>query len=238
MAIAIVSERIRATERAALEKEGFTVLICPPSPLLAAPISHHPDALMALLDHRLYCYEGYYRENSSFFDALTALCPHLEIHRLPDAPGRLYPSDCTYNLLRIGRHVFYNPKGLSPLLAEACEKEGFRLHSVHQGYAACTVCAIDGQHAITADIGMAKALMREKISVLKIREGGISLPPYAHGFIGGASGCHGQRVYFFGDISTHPDHHQIMHFLSEAGFAPISLSSEPLCDLGGILFIE
>ena len=238
MALAIVSERIREKEKNALEAEGFTVLSCPSSPLLPPPIAHHPDAIMALLGKTLYCYEGYYRENAAFFKSLIAACPHLSIQPLKDAQTNFYPGDCAYNLLCIGRHAFYNPKGLSSALSKACEVAGFFTHSVHQGYAACTVCALGDQHAITADSGMAKALMREGFSVLQIAEGGISLPPYESGFIGGASGCYKKKVCFFGDITKHPSHKEIARFLSEAGFTPVSLSQEPLCDLGSILFIE
>ena len=238
MALAIVSERIKAQEKAALEAEGFSVLSCPASPLLPPPIAHHPDAIMALLGKTLYCYEGYYKENAAFFEALAKACPHLTVQTLKDAQTSLYPGDCAYNLLFIGRHAFFNPKGLSPALSEACEADGFFIHPVHQGYAACTVCALGDRHAITADGGMEKALRREGISVLKIAEGGISLPPYESGFIGGASGCYEKKVYFFGNITKHPSHKEIARFLSQAGFLPVSLSKEPLCDLGGILFIE
>lgn len=238
MALAIVSERIKAQEKAALENEGFTVLSCPSSPLLPPPIAHHPDAIMAVLGKELYCYEGYYKENTAFFEVLAAACPHLTVRPLKDAQTSLYPGDCAYNLLSIGRHAFYNPKGLSAALSLACEKDGLISHHVHQGYAACTVCVVGDRLAITADSGMEKALAHEGISVLKIAEGGISLPPYASGFIGGASGCYEKKVYFFGDITKHPSHKEIARFLSEAGFIPVSLSEDPLCDLGGILFIE
>jgi hypothetical protein len=84
----------------------------------------------------------------------------------------------------------------------------------------------------------ARALAAAGIRVLKIREGGISLPPYAHGFIGGASGCFGGTVYFYGDLHTHPDGAAMEDFIGAAGFFAKSLSKEPLIDLGGMLFIE
>ena len=238
MALAIVSERIREEDRSALEKEGFSILPCPRQPLLPAPIADHPDAILAILGESLYCYEGYKNANADFFSALTALRPNLKVIMLPDAPAGAYPRDCAYNLLCLGRQVFYNPKGISPALACACEAEGFLAHAVHQGYAACTVRAIGEGHAITADAGMARALEATGIRVLKIREGGISLPPYAHGFIGGASGCFGGKVYFYGDLHAHPDGAAMEEFIRAAGFSAKSLSAEPLIDLGGMLFIE
>ena len=238
MALAIVSEKIREEDRASLEREGFSVLPCPRLPCLPAPIADQPDAILVILGESLYCYEGYKNANADFFSALTALRPNLKVITLPDAPAGAYPRDCAYNLLCLDRQVFYNPKGISPLLARTLEKKGFLAHPVHQGYAACTVRAIGRGHAITADAGMARALEAAGIHVLKIREGGIALPPYAHGFIGGASGCFGGRVYFYGDLRLHPDGEAMEDFIRAAGFSAKSLSKEPLIDLGGMLFIE
>lgn len=238
MALAIVSEKIREEDRAALKSAGFSILPCPRFSNLPAPIADHPDAILAILGERLYCYEGYRNANADFFATLTELRPNLKIIALPDAPAGAYPRDCAYNLLCLGRQIFYNPKGISPALARACEEEGFSAHTVHQGYTACTVRAIGESHAITADAGMTRALAAAGIRVLKIREGGISLPPYAHGFIGGASGYFGGTVYFYGDLHTHPDGAAMEDFIGAAGFFAKSLSKEPLIDLGGMLFIE
>ncbi len=238
MPTAIVSERTSIAHRRALEREGFAVLICPVSRWLPDPIAHHPDMVMALLGETFFCYEGYFAENGAFFSALSALCPHIRVVGLSDAPGARFPADCAYNLLKMGKSVFFNPKGLAPTLANVISHRGLKACHTRQGYAACTVRALGDRYAITSDAGMAAALADEGISVLSIREGNISLPPYAHGFIGGASGCFQNTAYFLGDLAAHPDYDAMRHFASEAGFSLRSLSSEPLCDLGGIHFIE
>lgn len=238
MALAIVSKKISAPCRTALAKEGFSVLSCPSHKRLPAPIAHHPDMLMARIGKNLFCHEEYRRENAPFFSELSSLCSHIQVIGLPDAPGERYPKDCAYNFLRMGEKAFFNPKGLSPALMQTLSAYGLHACHTHQGYTACTVRALGAHHAITADQGMAAALTREEISVLPIREGHIALPPYAHGFIGGASGCFQNTVYFLGDYTAHPDAEVMRRFADEAGFALKSLSCEPLCDLGGILFIE
>ena len=238
MPIAIVSEKANAEIRAALMREGFSVFSCPASSRLSAPIAHHPDMLMAILGKTVFCHENYRRENAVFFSSLMALRPESQIVGLPDAPEKTYPKDCAYNLLRMGERVFFNPQGLSPSLAYICREKGLLACHTRQGYAACTVRALGHDHAITADRGMAKILRREGICVLTVGEHGIALPPYANGFIGGASGCFGNTVYFFGKIETHPDYGAIRSFAIDAGFVLKSLSEEPLHDLGGILFIE
>ena len=108
---------------------------------------------------------------------------------------------------------------------------------VKQGYPACTALKISENAAITADKGMAKALRCEGISVLEIENGSISLPPYEYGFIGGAGEAHGDKVYFFGDIHTHPEGDRLVSFIEENGKTANSLSDGKLCDLGGMIFL-
>ena len=103
-----------------------------------------------------------------------------------------------------------------------------------QGYPACSVLHF-GNSAITADRGLAQVLSENGIKVTLIRPGYISLPPYEYGFIGGASGVVDKNVYFFGDLSTHPDCEIIRKAVIAEGYAPISLSDEKLADFGGII---
>ena len=63
----------------------------------------------------------------------------------------------------------------------------------------------------------------------------VKLAGYSYGFIGGASGVVDNKVYFFGDIKKHPDCDAICDAITNEGFIPVSLSDEPLRDLGGII---
>ena len=92
--------------------------------------------------------------------------------------------------------------------------------------------------AITADRGMAEILKKHGIRATLIEHGGISLPPYEYGFIGGAGEVHDGKLYFFGDVNTHPDKDKIMSAAESEGLTVISLCAGVLRDLGGILFTE
>jgi len=92
--------------------------------------------------------------------------------------------------------------------------------------------------AITADEGMRRVLEKEGIRVYKIENGGISLPPYEYGFIGGCGGASSGKLFFFGDPSTHPSYGIISEAAKKEGLKIIPLSSGVLRDLGGILFID
>ena len=123
---------------------------------------------------------------------------------------------------------------MSSKIKEMADRLGYEICHTNQGYPACSVLAF-GNNAITADRGLARVLEQKGIDVTLIESGGISLPPHEYGFIGGASGVVGKRVYFFGNILSHPNGQLIVSRISEAGFTPVSLSDEPLGDFGGII---
>lgn len=232
MITAIVSALASEKCTEALFLRGFSVLRCPKGPQ-DAPLCHHPDMQLARLGADIFCSEDFFLTGADFFSALTKK-PRV----LPDAAGARYPEDCAYNLLVMGNAFFYNPKSIAPALLQAAKARGFHAYPTKQGYAACTVCPLGAHHAITADAGMAKVLSAAGIEVLRIGAEGIALSPYEHGFIGGAGGIYKDTVYFYGDISRHPDYQKMNAFAKAAGYTLVSLSEEPLSDLGGILFIE
>ncbi len=238
MAIAIVSEKASPACLRALKNRGYSLLPCPVGKTQPAPLAYHPDMHLARLGEHIFCAEDFFLENGDFFRSLQALGKAPRILTLPDRAGARYPEDCAYNLLTVGDAVFYNPKSIAPSLLSAAEALGYRLYPTKQGYAACTVFPLGAHRAITADEGMARVLADAGIEVLRISEGAIALPPYAYGFIGGCGGRDGDLAFFYGKIEGHPDYPAIKKFAEEAKISLVSLSDEPLCDLGGILFIE
>ena len=108
--------------------------------------------------------------------------------------------------------------------------------SVNQGYAACSCLCFRGL-VITADRGIARAL-DGVCDTLLIKPGGISLPPYGTGFIGGASGADGDKVLFVGDIAAHPDGERMVSALESRGAKCASLGGGELFDVGGIKFLD
>ena len=110
---------------------------------------------------------------------------------------------------------------------------------VNQGYCACAAAACADGALITADRGIASAAFRAGIPCLTIRPGHIMLPGYGDGdggFIGGASGLCGDRLYFSGDPHSHPDGEAICDFCREHGTEVVPLTGGKLFDGGGIVF--
>lgn len=235
---AIVDQRISRECERTLSILGFSVIKLPPASLLSPPIASHTDMLLfhhgsTLISSTYYCDEAPY-VFSDIHDALPSLKLVFADEKFSDA----YPHDAIFNALVMGNRIFIKTDTASSALIEYARKAGLEVFHVNQGYPACTTLALTECDAITADHGMANVLKALGISVTEIENGGISLPPYEYGFIGGTAGVFDGRVYFLGDVSTHPDKDKILSAIENAGLTHISLSGEELRDLGGILFLE
>ena len=238
MTLALIDERMSLAARTALEKCGFHTLPVPASPRLPEATRSHPDMLLFRLGNEIFTEERYLIENESFFKELLSLVPWLKIITISESLSAQYPFDCVLNLLAMGDRLYLKIDSVSHTILSAAERVGLRMLAVKQGYPACTVLALGNSHAITADRGMARALAADGVEVLEIRNEGILLPPYDYGFIGGAAGVYGNKVYFIGDCATHPDGKSIHAFIEAAGYTVVSLDCGKLRDLGRIIFID
>ena len=110
---------------------------------------------------------------------------------------------------------------------------------VRQGYARCSSAVVDGRSVITADPGIAAALMKlGDVDVLTVEPGHVLLPGFDYGFIGGASGRVGDELIFSGDLSAHPDFRAIEAFADQRGVRLKCFPEFPLTDIGSIIEIS
>lgn len=231
---ALVDERISDKCLDSLKSYGFLPIKLPKIEGLPTPIASHTDIITFNIHGKLFFSKSYF---DAFFDVLSPLFSE-NIIVTPEMQGGKYPLDAIFNGLLIGDKLFCKCDTFSKEILAHAKKLGIKVISVKQGYPACTALKISENAAVTADRGMANALRGEGISVLDIENGGIYLPPYEYGFIGGAGALYGDTVFFLGDISKHPYADKILSFIKENGKRAVSLSDEPLSDLGGIVFIE
>ena len=212
---------------------GYTPIKLPPMPTLPIAIASHTDILAFKINTRIFLSRAY-------FDMFTSILSPLKDYNLiltDESQGVNYPLDAIFNGLIMGDRLFCKKDSFSKEILAFCERIGMQIIPTKQGYPACTVLKISENAAITADRGMQKALLGAGIDVLLIDNGDISLPPYEYGFIGGAGEARGDDVYFFGDINSHRDAKKIIDFIEKHGKRAVSLSSNPLSDLGGMIFI-
>lgn len=232
----IVDERISLPCERALLLGGYRVLKLPRDSHLGEAVCSHPDTVLFYADGEIITTAEYCDEALCFFSDMREYCPAVKLSFTADERRASYPQDCIMNALVIGKKIFAKTDTLSIDIKEFAKEHGFTLVHTKQGYPACAVLTF-GNSAITADKGMAAVLEREGVNVTLVREGYIQLDGCDYGFIGGASGVIGDKVYFFGDISAHPDGELICDTISRAGYTPISLSDEPLRDMGGMILL-
>ena len=237
MKIAIVDYRLSEECRHALSEEGFHVMKTEADNRLSPAISGHADMLFCSIGGALVTTRGYFEAHRGFFERLRAALPSLELITTCDNVSKTYPHDAKMNLLFTGDKVYANTATASVEALALAEAIGCSLVKVKQGYPACT-SLIASSTAITADRGMARVFSREGLNVCLIKDGGILLPPYEYGFIGGTCGIFRDKIYFCGALEYHPDGEKIAAACRDAGFTPISLGTGALLDVGGILFLE
>ena len=199
----------------------FDIRLLPPSSRLPAPVSCHPDMLIASAGSELVVCRYYYEENESVFNGV-------KVSLTDESHGAEYPADVLLNCFELCGKVY----GREASASKYIKQKAANFVNVKQGYAHCSTL-IFGDHAVTADEGIFKALTDNGADALKIRPGHIDLPGYGCGFIGGASFCFGNTVYFFGSLSTHPDGEMIREFITSRGYGIEELVKRPLIDLGG-----
>lgn len=236
MKVIIVDNRISKKCEKSLEKEGFYLIKLPPDPHLGAAVASHPDTVLFYADGEIITTADYCDAAAYVFSDIREIAPNVRISFTDDRRNDRYPEDCIMNALVIGQRIFCKTDTVSQAICAFAIDRGYELIHTNQGYPACSVLAF-GNNAITSDVGLASLLQKNGISTTLISQGGISLPPYQYGFIGGASGVVGSKIYFFGDIGTHPDGKAICDAIISAGYTPVSLSDEGLCDFGGIILL-
>ncbi|MBR2381425.1 MAG: hypothetical protein IKA84_02900 [Clostridia bacterium] len=211
----------------ALKQDGYEVIPLAPFGALATPVDTHADMLIFNVDDTVFIHKDY---------EIDLNCAQ-KIIKIDGPISSKYPNDILLNIAIVGKNTFCNTKYASKTILNYLEKNNFSIHHVAQGYTHCSTCIVSENALISADTGIVEAAQRVGIDALKVSEGNISLPPYNHGFIGGASGKNGDKIYFCGSLSFHPDGEKIRNFCIKYGKSPVELSNSPLVDVGGILFI-
>lgn len=164
--------------------------------------------------------------------------------------GPEYPEDAAYNAAAIGRFFIHNTRWTSPALLDRARAAGLDVVSVRQGYTKCSCVTVGERALITADEGILRTLRAyneevlqetgdagETLDLLQIEGGHVRLEGYEYGFLGGASGCVENTVYFNGDLSAHPDCRRICDFIEGHGLHVRYFEGEPLTDIGSVIWL-
>ncbi|MBR6808443.1 MAG: hypothetical protein IKM46_08730 [Clostridia bacterium] len=217
-------------------QEEFEVLFLPPDKKLDTPVSSHADMNVFILGRKTVISRAYGEENPWLIERLRENCA-LDVILSDGERGGKYPYDIMLNVLVCDKVCFSLKKYTCREIIELIDENNMRHINVKQGYAACSSLAF-GKYIVTSDTGIHKAAESAGIESLLISSGAITLEGYSEGFIGGASGVCGNKIYFAGDVLTHPDGEKILRFIEKGGFEAVSLSEDGLTDVGGIKFLK
>ena len=233
--LAIAGSGLSQKCKDAIRSFGAELIILKNNPMLEDRVAHHADLSALFLGDTLLTHENTASDNPDFVKKAKARGYKVEI--IPEKLGKNYPDDILLNCLVVGKYIFARADKISSSVIEYAEKNGYSVINVKQGYARCTACPVADKGIITADAGIAKAARGAGLDVLEIQDGEVTLGGFPYGFIGGACGAADNKLLFAGDISKHPDGEKIIEFCRLHGIDAISLSDEPLCDVGSIFFI-
>jgi len=213
----------------ALRKCGADVIVPSSDSALPSPVMRHADMICchAAQNTLVTCDDELAEKLAAF--GIIAL-------RSDSKPEDKYPDDCILNCLSTGELAVGRASSLDKKLRQVLEDKGARLLDVRQGYARCSAAVVDERSFITADKGIAASLERAGCDVLLISPGGIELPGYDTGFIGGCCGkLSAHRMLFHGNPMTHPDGTEILSFLHARGVEAQCLHDGLLTDFGGFI---
>ena len=237
MSTALVDERISVSSERGLLLRGFRVIKIPAEQNLGVAVKSHPDMILFHHKNKIITTADYCEKFSYIFSDIREYSDTISFTFTDDSFSPKYPGDVIFNALTVNNKIFLKKDSISNAVIEYAKSMNMKIVHVNQGYPACVTLAFKNS-AVTADYGMAKVLRDEGIKVTFISNGDISLPPHEYGFIGGASGAFGDTVYFLGNIDLHRDREKIKSAIQDEGMKFVSLSNEPLSDLGRIIFID
>lgn len=206
------------------------VFVINPNENLACPVASHVDMNLCVIDSTVFLPKGSTLKNI-FSDY------GYKVKFISEDLVKKYPFDARLNCKAVGNTVILNRKTVSKDILDYCVNTGKIIIDVPQGYAACSTVALSETAFITSDKGIYNALVNNGLNPLLIKEGYIEIEEYDYGFIGGASGFVGDTLYFFGDISTHPDYEKIKTYLDKNNVKFKAFDGK-LTDIGGVFDLK
>ena len=147
-----------------------------------------------------------------------------------------YPSDIHLNAFAFKNIFIHNLRHTDQVILDYYKRAGYELVNIKQGYAKCS-CLVTNDFIITSDGGIYESL-RDLIPIYKIDHGQIKLQNFNYGFIGGANGVLGKKIFFTGDFSHHSSNEKILKIISNYDYEIEILSKVPIEDYGTIFFIK
>ncbi len=232
----VISQEVSKEERFALQQAVGEVILFPPDRNISESVRCHPDMIFAVLDGKLFLSREYYLTNTAIVDKIARF-GGFDVAPMEGKRGAEYPLDVGFNAA-VGRDfIICRVDVVCPSLLNYAKSRGYRIIPVKQGYAGCS-CIVTDAAVLTFDLGIAAALKKHKIPVLPLHNGGIMLPGYNCGFLGGAGGFSEGTVYLLGNAETLPCYADLRQFADKNKYKIVSLANNAVTDYGGIKIFQ
>ncbi len=213
-----------------IEKLGIEPIFTTKSTNVRRGIQNHADLCFCPLENDYFLLSD---EQTALYEKLTEIGYNTEI--ISDKLTADYPNDVFLNCVRIGKHIFYNPKTVSSEILSFIENKGLISVTVKQGYTKCSIAPVSVDSFITDDISIGSRGAEFGFDVLVINKGDIKLKKFDYGFIGGATGKISEdKILITGNAKKLSDYDKIKKFLFRHNVELIELSDGQVEDIGSI----
>ena len=192
-------------------------------------LDNHPDILVHPLPNGDLVVD---RDN---FDYYKKIFPDKKVIPSYLSLSAKYPRDIHLNVFAFKKIFIHNLKHTDQVILDYYKNRGYEMVNIKQGYAKCS-CLVTHDFVITSDGGIYETL-KDLIPIYKIDHGQIKLQNFNYGFIGGATGVLGKKIFFTGDFSHHSSHEEILKIINKYDYEIEILSKDPIEDYGSIYII-
>ena len=229
MTYVLVAENFPEESAEKLKKYGRVVRTKTNARVLKG-LDTHPDILVHPLP------SGYLVVDRDNFDYYKEIFGDKKVIPSHSSLSGKYPSDIHLNAFAFKKIFIHNLKHTDQVILDHYKNRGYELVNIKQGYAKCS-CLVTEDFVITSDGGIYESL-RDLIPIYKIDHGQIKLQNFNYGFIGGATGALGKKIFFTVDLSHHSSYEEILKIINEYDYEIEILSKDPIEDYGTIFFIK
>lgn len=166
---------------------------------LPSQVDDHPDMMIHPIDYNTLIIEksvfNYYKSLKDYGKNI------IKSYRILDFK---YPKDIYLNVSRVGDYYFHKENYIDENLKKQLDKINAKEILVKQGYSRCSTMVIGENTVITQDLKLHKKYISLGLKSYLLPPGGITLPGYDTGFIGGTCGMINRReLIFYGDIDNY-----------------------------------
>lgn len=228
MKYVIVAENFPEDSAEKLKKYGEVVRTRANKNLLKG-LDTHTDILVHPLS------KGEFVVDRDNFEYYKKFFPDKKVIPSHSSLSKKYPKDVPLNAFTFKNYFIHNLKFTDKVLLDYYKNSAYELINIKQGYTKCS-SLVTNDFIITSDGGIYESL-RDLIPIYKIKHGEIRLQNFNYGFIGGASGVLGKKIFFTGDFSHHSSHEEILKIIKKYDYEIEILSKDPIEDYGSIFFI-